>query len=356
MTPQPLRGRRVLDLSQYIAGSACSQLLSDFGADVTKVEPPAGDPARGLGTTPHGSSFFRQYNTGKTSVSLDLASAPDREQLDLMLADADAVVMNYGRRTMHKFALDWPSLHARHPHLVSVVVSAYGSDDDRTAFDSVAQAVSGFGYLNADEEGAPRISAGYPTDVFSGLYAGLSAAMALLDSETGGVLIDVPMVEVAMSALCGAALLGGVDGLPVLPGVGNRDAATTPSNTFACADGYAYVYAGLDKHWQLLREITGGPMAPRSERLADPEPYEQAVSAWTRDRTVAEVCEVITSLGVTAGPVNHPMEALREVQERRPDAVVGIADGAAFPQYPVYFDGERVARRPSPALNQEDTP
>lgn len=350
MTPTPLRSKRVLDLSQYIAGSACAQVLADFGARVTKVEPVAGDPARSLGCTRFGSTFFRQYNTGKKSIALDLNEPSDRSQLHVMLSDADAVVMNFSPRTLKKHGLDWNALHALHPDLIVVLISAYGDGDPRTAFDSIAQSVSGFGYINAAADGAPRISAGYPTDVFSGLYAGMSAAMALLDdNRDGGVLVDVPMIEIAMSALCGPAMLAGAEEGKVAHGVGNRDSATAPSSTYECADGYAYIYAGLDKHWALLRPLVDGAEAGLAERLADPERFDAMVESWTISRTIDEVCREVTALGIASGPVVDPMTALGEIGRLRPGAVVSLSgNGEAIPQFPVYFDGARIPRTAAP--------
>lgn len=350
MTPRPLRAKRVLDLSQYIAGSACSQVLADFGATVTKVEPEGGDPSRALGMTRFGSTFFRQYNTSKDSITLDLGDPADQERLDALLGESDALVLNFSPRTLIKHGLDWDSLHASYPDLVVVLISAYGNGDPRTAFDSIAQAVSGFGYLNADAAGAPRISAGYPTDVFSGLYGGMSAAMALLDdNREGGVLVDVPMIEIAMSALCGPAMLAGAEEGKVAHGVGNRDSATAPSNTYECADGYAYIYAGLDKHWSLLRPLVDGAEAALAERLADPERFDAMVESWTKSRPVDEVCREVTALGIAAGPVADPMTALGEIGRLRPGAVVSLSgNGEAIPQFPIYFDGARIPRTAAP--------
>jgi crotonobetainyl-CoA:carnitine CoA-transferase CaiB-like acyl-CoA transferase len=353
-SPRPLRDKRVVDLSQFIAGSACGQLLADFGAEVTKVEPHAGDPSRGLGRTEHGSAYFRQYNTGKSSLLLDLTDPSERAELERLLGESDALVMNFSPRTMAKHGLDWDALHGRHPDLVVVEVSAYGDGDPRTAFDSIAQAASGFARVNADEAGAPRISAGYPTDVFSGLYAGISAAMTLLDPQRmTGVLVDVPMIEVAMSALCGPSLLAGVETGEVRPGVGNRDIATTPSTTFGCRDGWVYLYAGLDKHWGRLSIHLAGPDEhlddPLEERLADPDRYEAAVRSWTSTHTVAEVCALANELGIPASPVEHPLDALRDLHGTRPRAVVDLdPSGAAVPQFPVTFSGARIPRVAAP--------
>ena len=350
--PQPLRGRVVVDLSQYIAGSVCGQTLADFGATVVKVEPPTGDPARQLARTRHGSVYFRSYNTGKSAVRLSLADSSDREGLEQLLAGADAVIMNFSRATMLKHRLDWQSLHERHPHLVVTTVTAYGADDPRTAFDTIAQAASGFGHVNADVDGTPRVSAGYPTDVFTGLHAGLSTAMALLDATLEeGILVDASMVEVAMTSLTGPMTLWASEEGSSPAGRGNRDSATCPSNVFPCLDGHAYVYAGLDHHWARLAPLVGGPDAPLADRLADPFRFEGLVSSWTAIQTVDEVCTRLDALGIPAGPVVEPAAALATLHETRPDAVVVAApSGEGVPQYPVTFSGSRIRRAPAPAV------
>jgi crotonobetainyl-CoA:carnitine CoA-transferase CaiB-like acyl-CoA transferase len=354
MTPRPLKGRKIVDLSQYIAGSSCAQLLADFGAEVVKVEPVTGDPSRRLGITEHGSVFFRQFNTGKSSIKLDLHTEPGREVLEGMLRDADAVVMNFAARTLRKLGLVWADLHARHPHLVVVQISAYGSDDPRTALDSVVQAVSGFALLNSDEHGRPRISAGYPTDVYSGLYGAFSAAMTILDPHrTEGLIVEVPMIEVAMSALGGPALLATATGEVPLTARGNRDVASAPSTVFACADGSIYIYAGLDKHWALLRDAIDGPTGTLAERLVDPERYEAAVQQWTQDRMIVEVLELTDRLGIPAAPVRRIEDALDDLHSYRPGGVVSLdRDGTPVPQFPVTFSGERIPRTTAP---QEET-
>lgn len=355
MPPAALRGRRVVDLSQYIAGPVCGQLLADFGAEVLKVEPLAGDPTRGLPGTRFGSLYYRCYNTGKTAVAIDLRDPTGRAELDELLAGADALVMNFGLRTVQGLGLTWEALHARHPHLVVTVVSAYGADDARTSFDSIAQAVSGYAVVNADEHGRPRISAGWPTDVLSGTYAALSTAMALLDPDVSGVLVDVPMNEVALCALVGPSTLLAAEDGTYRPGKGNRDAATAPSNVYACADGFVYVYAGMDKHWRLLQPLVGGPDATSAERLAAAGEYDRLVEAWTSSRSVAEVCRRLDELGIPAGRVLNPVAALETTRQQRPDAVVTTCpDGEAVPQFPVSFSGSRLPRRAAPPAPRRD--
>ncbi len=348
--PSPLTGRRVVDLSQFIAGSVCGQLLADFGADVAKVEPVDGDPARVFADSRFGSTYYRSYNTGKSALALDLRNPADRRQLDELLAEADALVMNFALRSRERLALDEASLRRSHPHLVVTVVSAYGADDPRTCFDSIAQAVSGYALLNCGEDGRPRISAGYPTDVFSGLYAAMATAMVLLDPDRNdGVHVDVPMNEVAMTALGGPAFLGVAEGVTFKKGHGNRDAATAPSNIYRCIDGFCYVYAGLDKHWARLRPLVGGNDGSAAERMADAEAYDLVVEAWTSRHTVAQVCARMDELLIPAGPVRDPVQALADASGKRPGSVVRIlSSGEAVPHYPALFSGERLQRTPAP--------
>jgi crotonobetainyl-CoA:carnitine CoA-transferase CaiB-like acyl-CoA transferase len=350
MPPSPLAGRKVVDLSQYIAGPVCGQILADFGAEVVKVEPLGGDPSRSLPGTRFGSAYYRTFNTGKSAIALDLQQAEDRERLDGLLAEADALVMNFARRTLEKLDLTWELLHRTHPHLTVTLVSAYGADDPRTSFDSIAQAISGYALLNAAEDGRPRISGGWPTDVFSGMYAALSTAMSLADpaSETG-VLIDVPMDEVSMSSLVGPALLIAAEDGRFRPGRGNGDVATAPSNVYRCSDGFIYIYAGMDKHWALLQPLIGGPDADAATRLEEATEFDRLVEAWTEQHTVQEVCERMDVLGIPAGPIRDPVAALERVIEERPGAVVASTpEGQAIPQFPVIFSGERLERRPAP--------
>lgn len=349
MIPQPLTGRKILDLSQYIAGPTCGQLLADFGAEVVKVEPPAGDPSRSLGATRHGSIYFRHFNTGKRSVRLDLSTDGGRDELDKMMRTADALVMNFSAATVRKLGLDWERLHPRHPHLIVTSITAYGNDDPRTALDAVIQAVSGFARLNADENGQPRITAGYPTDLFSGMFAALSTSMALLEPERAeGVLIDVPMIEVAMAAMCGPSILASAAGEPAFTARGNRDTATAPSSIFACTDGSVYIYAGLDKHWERLRPVVDGPEGSHEDRVAQPEHYEAAVEAWTCERPLVQVLEQMRALGIAAAPVDDLAGALTALREQRFGAAVRFAGDEPVPQFPVTFSGERTPRTPAP--------
>jgi len=178
--PQPLRGKRVVEFAQFIAGPTAAQLLADFGAEVIKVEAATGDGSRHLPGTEHGSVYARSFNTGKASVVIDTRDPAGRKALEELLVGADGLVCNVAPGALRRLDLDAASIRRRFPRLVATLVSGYGQQDDRTCMDTIAQCESGFARLNGAEDGTPRISTSWPTDFFSGLYAGLSMAMALL--------------------------------------------------------------------------------------------------------------------------------------------------------------------------------
>ncbi|MBE0550548.1 MAG: CoA transferase, partial [Rubrivivax sp.] len=281
MPPRPLHGKRVVDLSQFIAGPTAAMLLADFGAEVTKIESPAGDGARTLPGNGFGSYYARSFNTGKHSRVLDLRDAADRATFDTLLAGADAFVCNLAPPSLKSLGLDGPTLRARFPQLVITLVSGYGQQDDRPCMDTVAQCESGFALLNGDEDGAPRLSTGWPVDMFTGLHAGIACAMAMLDPARGGCLVDVSMMEVAAAMLLGPSVLTMAEGDALAPPAGNRDRASAPSSIYRCADGHVYILGGLQTYWARLHPLVGGPDALIAERIARAAEFDARVEAWT---------------------------------------------------------------------------
>jgi len=355
MVPQPLRGKLVVELSQYIAAPVAGQLLADFGAEVIKVEAPGGDGSRGLPGTEFGSVYTRSFNTSKSSLVIDTREDADRERLFELLTRADALVSNLSPAALAKLGLAPAEARQRFPRLVVTLISGYGQDDPRTCLDTIAQCESGFAWINGADEATPQVAAGWPIDVFSGMYAAMSTAMALADpTRTEGCVVDVAMLEVATGALMGPAALtlaeGGALGAPT----GNRDRASAPSSIYPCRDGHIYIYGGLDPFWKKLRPLVGGEERPIAERIGRAAEYDAMVADWTGQRPRAEVLATLQELGVPAGAVRHPGEALDLLRQARPGAVSAqTATGEYVPSFPVIFDGERPARTPAPVLGGE---
>lgn len=352
MVPQPLRGKVVVELSQYIAAPVAGQILADFGAEVIKVEAPGGDGSRGLPGTAFGSVYTRSFNTSKSSLVIDTRDAADRARLDALLETADALVSNLSPAALAKLALSPTEARRRFPKLVVTLISGYGQDDPRTCLDTIAQCESGFAWMNGADEATPQVAAGWPIDQFSGLYAALSTAMALADVERrDGCVIDVAMLEVGASALLGPTALMLAEKGRIGQPSGNRDRASAPSSIYPCRDGHVYIYGGLDPYWKKLRQIVGGDAPPIAERIARASEYDALVAGWTRPRARADVLVVLHAAGIPAGAVRRPEEAFDLIRDARPGALtVAAPSGENVPSFPALFDGERPRRHPAPAL------
>ncbi|MBV0911857.1 CaiB/BaiF CoA transferase family protein [Anianabacter salinae] len=358
MTPQPLKGRRVVEFSQFIAGPTAAQMLADYGAEVIKVEPPRGDGSRALPGGAHGSAYFRSFNTSKDSHVLDMATQDGQAAFAALLDGAEALICNVAPRALKKLSLDPENLRRRFPHLVATLISGFGQDDDRSCMDTIAQCESGFAWMNGNLDGTPRVSTSWPVDFYSGHYAGMATAMAMLDPvREGGMIVDLSMMEVASAMLLGPAAVLAAEGMPLGAPSGNRDRASAPSGIYRCSDGHVYIYGGLDAYWRALNTEIGAPDASFAERLERAGEYDAHVEAWTGDKTAQDVLAIMARLRIPAGAVRHPAEALDRIRRLRPGAGVTLhSDGQAIPAYPALFDGARIARTPAPPLAGPNEP
>lgn len=347
--PRPLAGKRVVDLSQFIAGPTAAMYLADFGADVTKVEAPQGDRVRTLPGNAFGSYYARSFNCGKKSRVLNLREPADRAVLDEMLADADAFICNLAPGSLKGLELDGPTLRTRFPHLVIMLVSGYGQQDSRVCMDTIAQCESGFAMLNGDEDGTPRLSTGWPVDMGCGMVAGMCCAMALLDPALRGCLIDLSMMEVAAAMLLGPAVLTVSEGDALAPPMGNRDRASAPSSVYRCADGHVYILGGLDAYWARLRALVGAPDAQIKERIARAAEFDGYVEAWTLPQRRDDVLALMRELQIPAGAVRAPEESVPMIRGLRAGAVSqAMPSGEHVPVFPALFDGRRLPRGATP--------
>lgn len=350
--PRPLAGKRVIDLSQFIAGPTAAMYLADFGADVTKIESPQGDGARTLPGNSFGSYYARSFNCGKQSRVLDLRDPGGRATLDELLADADAFICNLAPESLKSLGLDGASLRTKFPRLVVTLISGYGQQDPRPCMDTVAQCEAGFAKLNGDEGGAPRLATSWPIDMACGQMAGMSCAMAMLDTAGSGCVIDISMMEVAANMLLGPAALALSEGETLPPPMGNRDRASAPSSIYRCADGHVYILGGLDTYWRKLKPLVGciddAPIAERIDRAAE---FDALVEAWTLPQRRDDVLELMRKMQIPAGAVREPDEALSMIRALRPGAVSqALPSGEHVLSFPALFDGQRMTRTATPHI------
>lgn len=286
---------------------------------------------------------------------LDLADG--RQALDALLDEADAFICNLAPGSLARLDLQGPALRQRHPHLTVVLISGYGQQDDRVCMDTIAQCESGFALLNGNEDGTPRLSTGWPVDMFSGMYAGLSCAMAVLEGRAR--LIDISMMEVASAMLLGPAALALSEGETLDPPMGNRDRASAPSSIYRCADGHVYILGGLDAYWARLRPLIGAEDAPIQERIRRAAHFDALVEAWTLPQTREAVLRQARELQIPAGNVQPPAQALALIRQLRPGAVSrALPSGEHVPAFPALFDGLRIPRSATPHVGgpKRETP
>jgi crotonobetainyl-CoA:carnitine CoA-transferase CaiB-like acyl-CoA transferase len=192
-TPGSLAGLKVIDLSRVLAGPHCTQILSDHGADVIKVEPPGGDETRTWGPPFVGdtASYFIGINRNKRDIALDLGKPEGREVLLRLLADADVLVENFKTGTMEKWGLGFEAvLHDRFPRLIHCRISGFGSDGPlggAPGYDAVVQAMSGILSINGPPgSGGTRVGIAL-VDLATGLNAVIGILLALAERQSSGL-------------------------------------------------------------------------------------------------------------------------------------------------------------------------
>jgi crotonobetainyl-CoA:carnitine CoA-transferase CaiB-like acyl-CoA transferase len=271
----PLAGVRVIDLTSVLMGPYATQIFADLGADVIKVEAPAGDTTRALppGPDPTRGGMFLNVNRGKKSLVLDLKQPAARDALLALARTADVFVHSMRFQAIARLGLDWPALHAVNPRLIYANLYGFGRDGpyrDHPAYDDIVQAASGLVSLQAKlSGGAPTYLATVVADKVAGLTAAYAIVAALFAREKSGEgqEIEVPMFETLVSFamtehLCGA-LFEPALGPPEYPRV-----TAESRRPYATADGHIGVMIYTDKHWRAFFAALGDPDWSRQPMFA----------------------------------------------------------------------------------------
>src|SRR5437899_8982436 len=208
----PLSGIRVIDFSRVIAGPLCTQILSDMGAEVIKIENPDGgdDTRKGAGPRAGGpdgeSHFFMTFNRGKKSVALDFTKPDGQKIVRKLLEKADVVIQNFRPGVLKKYGLDYPSLHQKYPKLIFLSISAYGQSgplSDRPGYDPVLQAESGMMSVNGEANGEGLRHAIAIVDTMTAIHsaAAINAALYARRDTGKGQHIDLALYDTALACL-----------------------------------------------------------------------------------------------------------------------------------------------------------
>ena len=313
-----LDGMRVLDFTQYEAGPSCCQYLAWLGADVVKVEPPSGEPARRTGSPAAKSQYFQNYNGNKRSVVIDASTDMGKDLIRRMVSKFDVFVENQGPRVMEKLRLDPESLQAVNPRLIYARIKGYGLSGpyaDYRAFDMLAQAAAGLFSLTGTADGPPTRPGGTFGDTATGAHAAMAVLAAYVQQQrTGeGQVVEISMQEVMTMFIRTTGIAGwSLDGDPA-PRVGNALGAP-PTDMFACepfgSNDYVYVMVGTPKMWAALCGVMDRPDLVNDERYSTPHGRAEhqtvlkaEIAAWCRTRTKHEAMTALAEAGVAASAI-----------------------------------------------------
>ncbi len=317
MNKGPLAGYRVIELGQLLAGPFTGCMLGYFGAEVIKIEPPAGgDPIRGWREVQDGTSlWWHSLGRNKKSVTIDLKTDDGIALVKKLIDSADVVIENFRPGVVEKWGIGPDEFKQSNPKLVYARISGYGQTgpySSKAGFASVCEGMSGFRYVNGFPDSAPvrpNLSIG---DTIAGIHTALGITMALLEREKSGQgqVVDVALYEAMFNLM--EAVVPEYDGAGVIrEPSGSTVTGIVPTNTYKCSDGkYVVIGGNGDSIFKRLMTGIGHPdlaedsrVETNAGRVEHQDEIDQIISAWCSSRTVAEVLAVMEEQRVPAGPI-----------------------------------------------------
>jgi crotonobetainyl-CoA:carnitine CoA-transferase CaiB-like acyl-CoA transferase len=296
-----LEGLRVIDMATVFAGPGVARHLADFGADVVKIEAPAGDGVRRMGWFPPGdgdSYVWKLLGRNKRAAVLDLKTDAGRDALLALAGTADVLIENFRPGTLERLGLSPDELCARNPRLVVLRVTGFGQDgpySSRPGFATMAEAMSGFAAINGEPDGPPLLPPIALTDEVTAIAGAFAVMVALHERDRSGQgqVIDVNLLESMlqlMSALPSAAAHLGYE----QPRLGSGIPYSVPRGTYRCADNrWVAISTSAESVAQRVLGLLGLAGDARFEtfesRSEHREELDAAVAAWVGARPSAEV-------------------------------------------------------------------
>ncbi len=368
----PLADLRIIDLSRVVAGPLATQIFSDYGAEVIKVEQPGlGDDSRHW-APPRASdgqaSYFFAVNRGKRSITVDLKHPRGRALIVELARRGDVLVENFTPGTTDRLGLGADTLRAANPRLIYCSISGFGATGpyrERAGYDAIMQGFTGLMSITGEADGPPVKAGVALIDVITALYAHGAILAALRHRErTGdGQFLELSLMECGIAALINAAtayLVGG----EVQGRWGHAHPSLVPYQAFRARDGYLMVGAGNERLWKAFCDVLGAPEwaddprydenAKRVERRAELVALIEArLAARSRDEWVGE----FGAAGLPVGPINDIAEVFADPQVRHRQMAVEVQHPTAgpvrLPGIPVKFAGTPAAiQGPPPRLGE----
>ena len=337
-TPSPaaLRGVRVVEMGQLIAGPFCGKTLGEFGADVIKIEAPGqGDPLRNWRMLRSGTSVWWQVQSrNKRSLALDLRSPEGQESARQLIKEADVLIENFRPGMLEEWGMGWDVLHALNPGLVMLRISGYGQTGpyrDLPGFGAIGEAMGGLRHLTGEPGRVPvrvGVSIG---DSLAALHGVIGVMMALYHRHVNGgdgQVIDVALHEAVFNIM--ESLIPEYSAFgAVREAAGSALAGIAPSNAYSCSDGYVLVAGNGDSIFKRLMHAIGHDalgqdpeLAHNAGRVTRVKDIDAAISAWTQSRTINEVLQVLEGARVPAGRVYTAKDIFEDPHYRARDMIL----------------------------------
>ena len=367
----PLDGLRILDLSRLFAGNLMTQVLADYGAEVVKVEPRAGDTLRAWRTEGI-DTHWKVYARNKKSLCLNLRREKAREFLLQLVPSAAVFVESFRPGRLEDMGLAPSILLERNPALVIVRISGWGQDGPyarRPGFGTVIEGMSGFAAMNGFADREPVLPPMYLADAVAGLYGASAAMIALREVEANGgagQVIDLPLLDPLFHVLSPQAANYRLTG-KVKPRTGSRSTNSGPRNAYRCKDG---AYVGLSGSTQKMAErlfhAIGRPdlvddprFRSNADRVRNAETLDTIIGAFIAERSQAENVAYFEEKEVTIGPIYDIGQIMEDAHFRQREILADYpdADMGALPMHGVIPRMQRTPgsiRSAAPALGEHN--
>jgi crotonobetainyl-CoA:carnitine CoA-transferase CaiB-like acyl-CoA transferase len=337
----PLTGIRVVDLTRYLAGPFCTQILGDYGAEVIKIEPVKGARNQLSDDATRDDYFFLSCNRSKKSVALDYRKDAGRAVLDRLIDSADVLIDNFRPGVIEAMGFGYERVSSRNPRIICGTISGFGSSGpmrDNPGFDQIAQGMSGLMSVTGTAESGPTRVGIAICDLLAGIFAAQGILLALqARHRTGrGQRVETSLIEAIISILSWSAGIYFETGKTPAP-QGNHHPLSSPHGTFSAADRPFNISVGNQAMWAKFVKLIGRPELASDERFTKPsgrlrnraaltDEINRALNAHPADHWI----ELFNREGIPSGPIltieemfKHPQIAAREMLLRMPHPVRG---------------------------------
>jgi crotonobetainyl-CoA:carnitine CoA-transferase CaiB-like acyl-CoA transferase len=337
----PLAGIKVVDLTRYLAGPFCTQILGDYGAEIFKIEPvenPRGELGDGKGPD---SYFFLSANRSKKSIRLAIKKPEGREVLMRLIDAADVVVDNFRPGVMQALGLDYETLARRNPRIITCSISGFGSTGplrDFPGFDQIAQGMSGLMSVTGTVESGPTRVGIAICDLIAGIFSaqGILLALEARHRDGRGQRVETSLLESIVSILSWSAGIYFETG--VTPGpAGNNHPLSSPHGVFKASDRPFNIACGSEAMWKKFVKVIDRPELAADDRFSSSgrrvknraaltEEINRALSAHPAEHWI----QILNREGIPSGPIltveemfKHPQIAAREMLLKMPHPELG---------------------------------